>query len=236
MKIGKGIGLIIAFSLLATATVSARAQGTKPDFVQKYEAEGVPSQSRKSEFDSTSGIPLPKQAKQTKQSESALVVKAQPLTEQEKQAFAAAVEVLSKSPDLAAKLGSDSRLLSGGELPKPRSGDGAPQYKFTYYNYKKDQAVEAYVAAGKVTRVRERELGYQPSVSYQELVEAVNIMMERVPEYVQKLNLDEMRGLAQSGPNGRREIHVFAAGNPAKPSVVVDLYTKKVVDIRQAGK
>jgi hypothetical protein len=218
----------LTLSLLVGIAVGARAQAVKPDFVEKYESNGVPTQTRKSEFDPASGIPIPNKSKTTKPSESALSVKAQPPTEQERQAFASAFQALAKSPELSAKLGNESRLLSGGELPKPRSGDTQPQYKFTYYNYKKDQAVEAYVSSGKVTRVRERELGYQPTVSQEELAEAVKIMKEKGAP-ISGVAPESLRGLAQSGPNGRREIRVFAAGDRAN-SAVVDLYTRKVFE------
>lgn len=219
------LALPLTISLLAAAA-GTHAQGDKPDFVQKYESVGVPNQTRKSEFDLSSGIPVPKQAKQ---SDSVLSVKAQPPTEQEKRAFAAAFEALAKSPELSARLGSDSRLLSGGQLPTPISGDGQPQYKFTYYNYKKDQAIEAYVSSGRVTRVHERELGYQPSVSQEELAEAVKIMGKKGSHVFTNGGPELFRGLAQSGPNGRREIRVFATNNPGK-SAVVDLSAKVIVD------
>jgi hypothetical protein len=216
---------VLTALLLAATAALAYAQDSKPAFVKKYESEGVPAESRKTQFDSQTGVPLPKEATQTTQAESTLLVRAQPPTQEEKKAFAVALAALEKSPELTAKLGKESRLLSGGELPKSRYGNAAPQYKFTYYNYKKDQAIEAYVASGKVLKVKERELGYQPSVSQAELVEAAKIMSDNG---VKAPAPETLRALAEAGPKGSREIRVFTSDDPAK-SAVVNLYNKSVV-------
>lgn len=220
-------GLIVCLGAL---TVPALAQASKPEFIQKYESEGVPAPSRTFEYDESVGMPLPKASKAT---DGQLTVKAQPPTEKERMAFSAALKAAGSSKELADKLGNDSRLLSGGELPKAKSApDSAPsEYKFTYYNYKKDQAIEAYVSKGKITKIRERELGYQPVVSARELQEAAAILNKTSPAFMRDLNVESLRGLAQSGPNGRREIHVFTDSGQPK-SAVVDLRDKKVLDVK----
>ena len=229
MKIAPFFSILLLSTGFAHATW-AQVKAAQPDFVRKYESLGVPAQPRAVEFDPTKNFPLPAN---TSKGNVAFTVKAQPPSEKEVQAFAAAVKAATQSKELASRLGADSRLLSGGELPKAKSeNDGDPGlYKFTYYDYKKDQAVEAYVSGGKVTQIRERELGFQPTVSNQELLEAAQIISKHSTA---KVAVESVRGIAQSGPDGRRQIHVFTADLPNAPkSAVVDLYSKKIVELKQ---
>lgn len=231
MRVGKlrVIYYAVATFPLGGLGVDALAQNDKPDFLKNYETKGVPSQSRVTKFDGVSSLPLPQQTKQTPNT---LVVEEQPITKEEKEAFDAAANALNKSDELSIKLGKDSQLLSGGELPKGKAvaGKTSPQYKFTYYNYKNDQAIEAFVSNGKVVKIREREIGYQPTISSSELQEAAEIAGEKLDK-IKKINPESLRGLAQSGPDGRRQIFLFG-DQPNKPTAVVDLHDKRVVETK----
>jgi hypothetical protein len=83
---------------------------------------------------------------------------------------------------------------------------------------------------GKVSEIKERELGYQPVASDEELAEAAKILKHQLPAFAATIEPESLRGLAQSGVNGRREIYVFGSSPDQKKSAVVDLYSKKVLN------
>lgn len=214
------------FFVAGIASTTLMAQGT-PEYVRKYEKDGLPTARAGLRLDAR-GIPIPIDGQA---SDGAVSVKALPTTDQETSALKAALRVATESPKLQSALGANSRLLAGGQLPMALDGSSSeePRYSFTYYNYQKERAIDAQVQKGQVVEVKERAQGYQPPASTEELLAAADLLG---PKFTQSINPQSLRGLAYSGPDGRRRVFLYGTTAERSTSATVEMSSKRVFQLQ----
>ena len=207
---------IVTLTILLLPTLSAAQE--KPDFLKKYESEGLPPVPVLERLDPKRGNPVPANAQVSLE---AVKVVAQPETPQELSAIESAARIAASSAAIAAIAPANVRLVGGGVLPPAL--DSAPaeaaQYLFTFYDYGKERAVEVRVSNGAVLNVREREPGYQPPASAEEIADATKTAKEdRFPSDVDP---NSIRALAFAGADGRRQIYLFGENSSRFVSATV---------------
>ena len=226
MKSRQRLLLLAVNALVSVVPMTVLAQAT-PDFIRKYEKEGLPKSPAPLQLDGARGIPFPVNAQLV---DSAVSVEALPTSDQERESLKAAFSVATKSSRLITVIGSNSVLLSGGLLPRPleENAPGEPRFVFTYYDYKKERAIEAYVFRNEVVEIKEREKGYQPPVTVEELRAAAGMVG---PKMLLDLDLESLSGIAYAGPDGHRRVFVHGSTPERSTTATVEMADKRVLQL-----
>lgn len=216
--------LIVAGAAVLICSLSLQAQ-TVPDFIRKYEKDGLPSTSALP-LDPTRGVPVPVEELLA---DVTVSVKDLPTTEQETAEARGALAVANASPTLKSTLGSRSRLLGGGVLPRSldATGQDAARYLFTFYDYDRERAVEAQVK-GTVVDVKVREAGYQPAASAEEIFAAAN----SIRAFDDPIASVSLRGLAYAGSDGKRRLFLFGQTSQRTTTATVEMATQRASQVR----
>lgn len=114
-----------------------------------------------------------------------------------------------KLKNTIAEIAGDEALLVSGKdiiLEKTTNKDQS-NAMFTFYNYNTQRAFEVYLKNSQVSEINEREAGYQPPVSGQEIELAKQAWLNRLGIDSYPKDIIVPRALIQSDQNGNRTIY-----------------------------
>lgn len=203
-----------------------------PDSVRKYERDGLPALPPALAMDPKRGTPVPQGAKADG---AGVAVVAKPVTDAERAALRSAAEIANAAPQIKSLLASNGRLLAGGLLPAPMEAASTrePQYLFTYYNYQRERAIEVLVTTGKVADLHEREKGFQPPASPEEVQAAAEAVGTR---FTAAVTPESVRALAFAGPDGKRQLFIYGESASRQATATVLQANKQVLKFQSVAR